>query len=242
MNEDTRAAALEHGKAEFPREACGLVVIVRGKERYWPCQNISPDAGNDQFAMNPHDYAAAEAAGEIVAVVHTHVYIPAIPSEADLVSCEATGLQWHILSLPTETWHTFEPSGYEAPLVGRVHCWGTLDCWTIVYDWYQRERGITLLNVPRVKDFWKSGKDILGGNYLKAGFRDIEEDEQLEVGDVILMQTGDSMVPNHVALYIGDDQILHHAENRLSSREVYGGWFKKHTVKVVRYEGDPAQR
>jgi len=240
MNEDTRAAALEHGKAEFPREACGLVVIVRGKERYWPCNNISPVSAEDQFAMDPHDYAAAEEAGEIVGLFHTHIYLPPIPSEADLVACEATALEWHILSLPTETWHSFEPTGYEAPLVGRVHCWGTLDCWTIVYDWYQRERGITLLNVPRVKDFWKDGKDLLGENYKAAGFFSIDEDEPLDVGDVILMQTGDSMVPNHVALYIGDDNILHHSEGRLSSRDVYGGWFKKHTVKVVRYEGDPS--
>lgn len=241
MNEDTRAAALEHGKAEFPREACGLVVVVRGKERYWPCRNISPVA-DDQFALDPEDYAAAEQAGEITALVHTHINLPPIPSEADLVSCEATGLKWHILSLPTEAWHEFEPSGYEAPLVGRVHCWGSLDCWTIVYDWYQRERGITLLNVPRMKDFWKDGTDILGSNYVNAGFRALTEDEALELGDVILMQTGDSVVPNHVALYIGDDQILHHAEGRLSSRDVYGGWFKKHTVKVVRYEGDPSER
>lgn len=242
MNEETRAAALEHGKAEFPREACGLVVVVRGKERYWPCRNISPAADQDQFAMDPLDYAAAEEAGEIIGLVHTHVNIPPIPSEADLVACEATGLKWHILSLPTETWHQFEPSGYIAPLVGRTHCWGTLDCWTVVWDWYHRERGITLMNVPRVKDFWKNGEDPLGKNWRAAGFREVAEDEQLEVGDVLLMQTGDSMVPNHVALYIGDDQILHHAEGRLSSRDVYGGWFKKHTVKVVRYEGDPAER
>lgn len=242
MNDDTRAAALEHGKAEFPSEACGLVVVVRGKERYWPCKNISPDRNEDQFTMDPQDYAEAERAGEIIGLVHTHIYLPPIPSGADLVACEATGLRWYILSLPNEEWSEFNPSGYEAPLVGRIHCWGTLDCWTIVYDWYKRERGITLMNVPRVKDFWKDGSDILGSNYKSAGFRDIDEDEMLEVGDVILMQTGDSMVPNHVALYIGDDQILHHAEGRLSSRDVYGGWFKKHTVKVVRYAGDPPER
>lgn len=241
MNENTRAAALEHGKGEFPREACGLVVVVRGKERYWPCRNISPVA-QDQFAMDPADYAEAEQAGEIVGIVHTHIYLPPTPSEADLVACEATGLKWHILSLPNEVWHDFEPSGYEAPLVGRVHCWGSLDCWTIVYDWYRRERGLTLMNVPRVKDFWKDGTDILGSNYREAGFVDLNEGDELAVGDVILMQTGDSMVPNHVALYIGDDQILHHAEGRLSSRDVYGGWFKKHTVKAVRYEGDPSER
>lgn len=239
MKNQTRAAALEHAKSLFPGEACGLVVVVRGKERYWPCRNLSTDP-RDHFLMDPVDYAAAEEAGEITAIVHSHVYLPPIPSEADKVACEATGLKWHIVSLPNETWGELEPCGYEAPLVGREHCWGTLDCWSIVRDWYKRERGIDLINLPRQRDFWKSGNDILGGNYVEAGFRLLTEEEKPEVGDVFLMQTGDSTVPNHVALYLGDDLILHHAEGRLSSRDVYGGWYKKHTVKVVRYANDQA--
>lgn len=239
MNEETKAAALAHAQGVFPQEACGLVVVVKGKEKFWPCENLSPVA-NDEFSMSPEDYAAADDAGEIVELFHSHVNIPPIPSQADMVSCEVTGLKWVILSLPTETWHEFEPSGYEAPLVGRVHCWGTLDCWTVVWDWYKRERGLELLNVPRSREFWKDGTDILGANYKKAGFRTLGEEEPLEEGDVLLMQTGDSTVPNHVALYIGDDQILHHAEGRLSSRDVYGGWFKKHTVRAVRYAVDQA--
>jgi len=234
MNEDTREAASQYAQAEFPREACGLVVIVRGKEKFWPCRNIS-DFGGDQFIMDPNDYAEAEKAGEIVGVFHSHINLPPIPSGADKVACEATGLKWYIIGVPTLSWFEFEPSGYEEPLVGRVHCWGTLDCWSIVRDWYRIERGIELINLPRAPNFWQRGENILGDNYKRAGFVAIHEDEPLEVGDVILMQTGDSPFPNHVALYIGDDIILHHAENRLSSRDVYGGWYKKHTVKVVRY-------
>ncbi|NBT33676.1 MAG: peptidase, partial [Rhodobacteraceae bacterium] len=71
-----RDDALAHALAEMPREACGLVVVVRGKERYWPCRNISPTYADDQFAMDPHDYAAAEAAGEIVELFHSHINIP----------------------------------------------------------------------------------------------------------------------------------------------------------------------
>jgi hypothetical protein len=239
MNEETRAAAYDHAAAHFPKEACGLVVIVKGRERFWPCANIS-EFGNDQFILDPNDYAEADQAGEIVGVFHSHIYLPPTPSEADLVGCEATGLRWYILALPTGAWSQFEPTGYQAPLVGRVHCWGTLDCWTIVLDWYKRERNIDLINLPRAPNFWLRGENILGDNYTRAGFAVIDEDDPLEVGDVILMQTGDSPFPNHVALYIGDDVILHHAEHRLSSRDVYGGWYKKHTVKVVRYADNPA--
>lgn len=241
MNEKTRAAAIKHAEEQFPREACGLVVVVRGKERYWPCRNID-EHGGDQFIMAPEDYSSACRAGEVVGIFHSHVNLPATPSEADKVACEATGLPWYIAGVPSGTWAEIEPSGYEAPLVGRVHHWGTLDCWSIVRDWYKRERGIELINLPRTKDFWKRKENILGDNYKKAGFVDIPDGEPLEVGDVFLMQTGDSLFPNHVALYIGDGHILHHAEGRLSSREVYGGWYQKHTVRAVRYAGCEAER
>ena len=232
---------LAHAQAQFPLEACGLVIVKRGKMRFLPCRNINPDPA-DNFTLDPLDYAAAEDAGEIVAVFHSHCNLPATPSEADRVACEATGLKWIILGIPSMTWAEFEPSGYEAPLVGREHVWGVVDCWTIVRDWYLREWNVRLIDLPRWRDYWTTGSNIIGDNIEAAGFYCLKDGQDIEIGDVILMQTAGSSVPNHVALYIGDDLILHHAEGRLSSREVWGGWYRKHAVKVCRYENRPAVR
>lgn len=224
-----RDDALAHAMAEIPREACGLLVVRKGREVYRPCRNLA--TGDDQFIIAPDDYEAAEAEGEIIAVVHSHPFIPPEPSQADLVSCEATGLEWHIVSVPNGTWRSFRPSGYVAPLVGRVFSHGVLDCYAIIRDWYAQERGIELLDFDRSDGWWHRGQNLYLENFGKAGFSVCEE---LHEGAVLLMQIG-APVPNHAAIYLGDDMILHHVQGRLSSRDIYGGYWRKHTTRVLKY-------
>jgi cell wall-associated NlpC family hydrolase len=50
-----------------------------------------------------------------------------------------------------------------------------------------------------------------------------------------LMQLSSSL-PNHAAIYLGDQMILHHSQGRLSSRDVYGGYYWKNTALVLRHE------
>ena len=37
-------AALNHAEIEDPKESVGLLLNVRGKERYYPCRNLSMTA------------------------------------------------------------------------------------------------------------------------------------------------------------------------------------------------------
>lgn len=244
MQDETIDAIRAHAEREYPREACGLVQVVKGRERYLPCTNAAQ--GTEHFVLPAEEYAAAEEQGEIIAVVHSHPNVPAKPSQADLVSCESSGLPWHIVRVDlVDGAHkagelvTIEPSGYKAPLVGRQFSHGVLDCYQLIVDWYAQERGIALPQFSRADEWWNDGKsDLYTEGFPKAGFVKLPEGAPLEVGDVILMQIrARNGVPNHAGIYLGDGLMLHHLYGRLSSRDLYGGWYIESTRAVLRYNG-----
>lgn len=235
MNPKTEADFHAHALAEYPRECCGLVVVRKGRERYVPCRNLAatPD---EHFILSPQDFAAADDQGEVVTIAHSHPDVPARPSQADLVGCEASALPWAIVSVMpgaegpvVADMQVIEPAGYEAPLVGRQWAHGVLDCWALCRDWYARERDVELPDPARRDGWWDDGSsDLYSDAAMKAaGFTKITTDE-LAAGDLILMQIRSAnLVPNHAAIYLGAGLILHHLHGRLSSRDVYGGyWFE----------------
>jgi len=74
----------------------------------------------------------------------------------------------------------------------------------------------------------KNGCEMI---FLLQGFEQVKEPQ---VGDVILISVG-ANVPNHAAIYVGDQMVLHHAPKRLSKRDLYDGYWLKHTHSIWRY-------
>ncbi|AVG39998.1 C40 family peptidase [Achromobacter insolitus] len=258
MRKKTVEAIRAHAVAEYPRECCGLVVLVGRRETYRPCRNLA--TGTEHFVMDPRDYTDAEQAGRITAVIHSHPdQHPLLIHDADRVACEESALPWFILTVNADEEGTVRageivgiaPEGFVAPLLGRPFAHGVLDCYSLVRDWYARERGIVLRDFHREDGWWNEGRegDLYMDHYAEAGFRPLCTGEDMEPGDVVLMQIRSDRV-NHSGVFIGStvlkeapdlfpvpDAMLHHLYGRDSERVVYGGYWREATRLVLRYMG-----
>ena len=230
---DWKKSALIHAKETNTKEVCGLICIVKGRKKYWPCENIADDP-TDGFCLSPDDWIKAEDAGELVGVFHSHPFTSPQPSQVDLSSCEHLGLPFYIVNPQTEQWHDFKPTGYKAPLIGRQWTWGSSDCWTLVIDYFA-EKGLRVENWTRPN----RPEEILTNGIFerlipRSNFVEIDDNREMLPGDLLLMKfTGPD--PDHVAIYIGEQMVLHHMAGRLSSRDLYNQFLIDATVRRYRH-------
>jgi proteasome lid subunit RPN8/RPN11 len=222
---------LAHAFEKAPEEACGL--IVSGK--YIPCKNAHSSPLTN-FAIDAKDYARASKRGDIQAVFHSHPDKMNKFSLHDIRACKQSNLPWVMYCVGTGDWSYADPSG-DQPYLGRQWHYGVSDCYALFRDFYRREFGIILDDFERGEDLeWASpGWSMFQDNVLQQGFVDIEEPSQK--GDMLLMQLQASS-PNHAGFLAEPDKNIfyHHLVDRLSQADIYGGYWTKNTVRVLRHK------
>jgi proteasome lid subunit RPN8/RPN11 len=250
-NASIEAAVRDHARRAAPAEACGLVVRTGGGElTAVPGRNVS-EGPEEAFTLDPAAWIEAEELGEVVALYHSHPATPAVPSSWDRGSCDRSGLPWLIYSLPEEAFVTVRPSGALLPLEERPFAFGLHDCGTLVADYFLGELGVPLSVEPYLDmDFFQDpGHKPYRRKFLDNGFMEIpraqfgEDFCGLRIHDCLLMQV-QAGAPNHAAVYVGGNLILHHLQGRLSCRDVFGLYFRRATVHVMRHPaacGRPSQ-
>ena len=214
---------INHADSCGEAECCGFVI---DNKTYMPCKNISPTP-TEAFEISPDDWIQAETIGEITAIVHSHPNGLPILSEADQIYQQQTAVDWWLVC--DNQIHKFR---YIKPLLGREFEHGKTDCLTIVRDAYMLA-GIDLPDYERADDWWHNGQNLYLDLLPKNGFERVDA-EDMQEGDIILVCLG-SETPNHAAVYIGNQYILHHCPDRLSKRDLYGGFWRNYTHSIWRH-------
>ena len=228
LSELNQKAILNHAQDSAPNECCGFLVSddMDGLVFYYPCQNVATDPQN-YFEISSDDWIEAEKLGEITAIVHSHPNGKPTLSLADRQMQDLLGLDFWLAC--DNALHYFPKI---LPLVGREFSHNKTDCYTIFKDFYYLA-GLDLPDYYRENEWWEKGQNLYLANMERYGFKRLENGENLQIGDVILMQVG-ANVPNHAGIYIGNQIVLHHSPKRLSKRDLYDGYWLKHTHSIWR--------
>lgn len=241
LNDKARQAIIDHAKACYPRESCGVIV---GKE-YIACTNIA--AHQAQFEICPIDLVGASKEGKIRAYVHSHPDGSTNPSMPDRVQMNLHALPWIITNGIDIAIH--EPDSYTAPLLGREYHHGLMDCYTLVKDYYQRELGIYLNDYKRKDEWWTddSSESLYVNNFKNEGFLEVDT---IQRHDIVLARLGRTHYVNHALIFVGNGQfksehtqatigdslVLHHPYNRISIREIYGEQWRRRASIIIRHK------
>ena len=221
----------EHFEKEYPREACGIIGIVKGKKRYFPCTNVAED--DDNFIMSSKDYFKVKQKADIYAIVHNHPDASNEPSQQDIDTCNALGIKYYIFSYPDMELNILEPKENFTPLIGREYKFGVSDCFEALRDWLSTKNMVIPTRDLFEDDFWQKGISYFTEENIKKWNH--KKVDTLQENDVLIFQI-ESNIPNHCGIYLGDDVFFHHANNRLSCRESLFPFWGKHLVGIYRYE------
>jgi len=220
-----------HFDAEYPQEGCGIIGIVKGKKRWFPCKNVAE--GKEDFIMSSEDWFDVKKQADIYAIVHNHIDSSNEPSENDINNCNALGVPYYIFSYPDLELNILEPKQNFNPLIGRDYKFGVSDCFEAMRDWLSNEG----INIPKraafEDDWWLKGLDYFTEEVINEwGFKKVTFPQKND----LLVFAVESSVGNHCGVYLTNDIFFHHAENRLSCRESLYPFWGKHLIGIYRHE------
>ena len=245
--------ARAHALADYPREACGLIV----DGLYVPCTNIAAEPLAN-FKIAGVEILARTKGKRLEAIVHSHPTANAAPSENDMRAQLGAALPFVIVPTNGETCGTtvMWGDGVAIPdLVGREFMHGVTDCYSSVRDFFRLPGDVleaqgfprpayepfTLPEVPREDGWWgrpgEPGEDLYTKGFEPNGFVRISHSEA-RPGDGFLCRIRSEQL-NHAGVLVSNDLIFHHLPGRLSRREPAGIWARSAEVWVRRVSPTP---
>jgi proteasome lid subunit RPN8/RPN11 len=223
----------------YPFEACGFI-----KDNFFvPVANIA-GAPFDDFKIHRDLYLQYEHCP----IVHSHPYIKGSqgrdyrePSLLDQKQQIATGVEWGIVATDGEyvsEMNTFGDLDSRPPLIEREFIECINDCYSLVQDWHWKEHKIRLPQVPRLPGWDLLGQNLISNLSASVGMINIDA-EPIREGDLLFLSIHSrTNEVNHMAIYTGDNNILHHMVGRLSGYESYTS-YRKYIVQRVRHKDLP---
>ncbi len=235
MNTHVKRAIVAHVASVPTEEVCGLIVQDEQGVIAFPCSNVSPEARNESFEIDPQEYIRAAGMGRICGIYHggaTHTNDTF--SEEDIAMAREMCLPLHLVSAAGK-WSVFVPPTYHVDPVGQIFCWGIADCYEAVRTHFRQTRNIYMTDYDRDESIETATDPVISPFITAEGFALVPQHEPILRDDVLLFRMPGQRHPQHLAVVTGPNQMLHHRARQLSVTEAIDGVWLRRLAGVCRY-------
>lgn len=225
----------QHALSVNPEECCGLLINKNKILIVLTCRNESEDKLNN-FSINTMDYFNGSKIGEVVGFYHSHC-LSSQPNDftsLDKLNSISHGIPLVLYYLPNDEFKIFEEKDILSSYIGKKFEYNKQDCLSLVEEFYCKEYKIKLPHFPRNENWIRNQPESILENFEKFGFKKIIDDN-INIGDVILISNDNNNLPSHLMIYLGNNQILHHRFQGYSTVEQYSYLYKVNTHSIVRH-------
>lgn len=117
---------------------------------------------------------------------------------------------------------------------------GTQDCLSLVRGFYSENFGIEIPDFVRPNDWNADELDLIEILHERAGFNKITtwKPKDFRPGDLLCMAIGEQNA-NHLAVYVGEGEMIHHLFGRLSKKEPMRDFWFNSTCYLLRHPDVP---
>lgn len=235
-----QAACIAHAKQEWPKEACGLILLLDDVLTYRPCVNMS-HTPLDSFRIADDIVMQTYHDETIHGVFHSHPQGELTASPADQRSQSGMEVPFYVCTLNEQgEFMDFWGWGDQLPtpaLKARQFRDGVTDCFSLYRHYKFLAEGLVLPDHHRGTEWWDDpeAENPFTEFLHRSGHVDVAP-EDIQVGDGITFRVIGGQV-SHCGVYVGQGLFLHHLHGKVSKTDPLVMW-RKFIHKVVRYKGD----
>lgn len=161
----------------------------------------------------------------------------------DLTDEEIEQLDFPVLkiAMPKGLFRMYYPLAMKTDMPWEHRPWyeGYSDCYRLALEYYHKVLGIKVRAIITPEKYTSQAltyarTNLFLQNFASCGFEQVMFPE---AGDVMLMKAGVGFNdgPDHIAIYLGDDKMLHHNRECLSVIQPYTPKWRLKTVMVLRH-------
>jgi len=233
-----------HALENHPNECCGLIVEKNTKHEVFKCRNISTSPLTS-FSLDPLDYLKCSSRGKIKSVYHSHLEEEEF-SEADKTNSSYHNVNYIMFNIKNNSFREFNPKKQRTLYLNKPFKVGVNDCFTLVRD-YLRENTKTQLPSEVCKAYFFGARkenlqkaidliDEVALSYVKKDFLKISVSHinELKKSDILVIGLRENNTPLHLAVYLGDNMVIHHPRNKYVTTEKVTSSFANRIIYAYR--------